>query len=132
MMRLYRTYFKMLQYWAASSTHASQTDGDFLVAVTFCKLQPLLEKALAQETNQRRHKMTRLKRPCTAQGLARAAEILAGQFTLIVTNVPYLGFGKQDQCLQEFGSKYHPDAKADLATCFLERCIGMLCSPDQE
>ena len=33
----------------------------------------------------------------TAQGLAKAAEILAGQFTLVATNVPYLGHRKQDE-----------------------------------
>ena len=36
----------------------------------------------------------------TARGLAKAAEILAGQFTLVATNVPYLGRGKQDEVLK--------------------------------
>ena len=69
-------------------------EGDLLVAA-FHELQPLLEKALAQETkDDTAHEMA-----VTARGLAKAAEILAGQFTLVATNVPYLGRGGQDEPL---------------------------------
>ena len=64
----------------------------------------------------------------TARGLAKAAEILAGQFTLVATNVPYLGRNKQDDVLMEFCETNYGHAKADLATCFGERCISF-CSP---
>ncbi len=58
-------------------------EGDLLEAA-FHELQPLLEKALAQETeNDAAHEMV-----VTARGLAKAAEILASQFTLVATNVP--------------------------------------------
>ena len=97
-------------------------EGDLLEA-TFHELQPLLEKALAQETkDDTAHEIA-----VTARGLAKAAEILAGQFTLVATNVPYLGRGKQDQVLASHGERFHPDAKADLATCFVERCVDFLC-----
>ncbi len=97
--------------------------GDLLEA-DFNELQPLLEKALAQETkDDSAHEMT-----VTASGLAKAAEILAGQFTLVATNVPYLGRGKQDEVLQEYCEDIHPDAKADLATSFVERCLDF-CRP---
>jgi hypothetical protein len=59
----------------------------------------------------------------TAKGLADAAGILDGLFHLVVTNVPYLGSGKQDDVLKEFCERQHPDAAADLATCFVERCV---------
>ena len=72
-------------------------EGDLLEA-GFHELQPLLEKALAQETkDDTAHEMA-----VTARGLAKAAEILAGQFTLVATNVPYLGRGKQDEVLKEY------------------------------
>ncbi len=58
-----------------------------------------------------------------AQGLAKAAELLAGQFTFVITNVPYLGRGKQDDVLKDYCGRIHPEAKADLATCFVDRCI---------
>lgn len=59
----------------------------------------------------------------TAQGLAMAAQILAGSYHLVATNVPYLGRGKHCYELQTFCDNYYPEAKADLATVFLERCL---------
>jgi hypothetical protein len=97
---------------------------DELLEAAFHELQPLLEKALAQEIkDDTAHEMA-----VTARGLAKAAEILAGQFTLVATNVPYLGRGKQDEVLQDYCERVHPQAKADLATCFVERCLDF-CSP---
>lgn len=58
-----------------------------------------------------------------AQGMAKAAEILAGQFTLVATNVPYLGRGKHDDTLKEYCERVHPNGKTDLATCFIERAL---------
>ncbi len=58
-----------------------------------------------------------------AQGLALAAKLLAGSYHLVATNVPYLGRGKQCAELQDFCDEYYPEAKADLATVFLERCL---------
>ena len=97
--------------------------GDLLVAA-FHELQPLLEKALAQEIkDDSAHEMA-----VTARGLAKAAEILASQFTLVATNVPYLGRNKQDAALMNFCEANYDYAKADLATCFGERCISF-CGP---
>jgi hypothetical protein len=90
-----------------------------LLAAGFQELQPLLEKAVAKETKDDTSRETAV----AARGLAKAAELLARQFTLVVTNVPYLGRGKQDGALQEYCERVHPDAKADLATCFVDRCI---------
>lgn len=86
----------------------------------FHELQPLLEKALAKESkDDSTHEMA-----VTAQGIAKAAEILADEFTLVATNVPYLGRGKQDDTLKEHSEQSYPDCKADLATCFVDRCFG--------
>ena len=58
-----------------------------------------------------------------AKGLAKAASLLAGQYHWIITNVPYLARGKQDNLLREFCQDHYTAAKGDLATVFLERCI---------
>lgn len=58
-----------------------------------------------------------------AQGLLRAAELLTEHYTLVVTNVPYLGRGKQDIELKEHLEAHYPLGKADLATAFLLRCL---------
>ncbi len=93
-------------------------EGDLLEA-TFHELQPLLEQALAREDqDDTAHEMA-----VTARGLAKAAEILAGQFTLVATNVPYLGRGKQDEVLKEYCERTYPSGKSDVATCFIERCL---------
>jgi hypothetical protein len=91
--------------------------GDLFVAA-FHELQPLLGEALKHETTDDAHELA-----VTAQGVAKAAEILAGQFTLVATNVPYLGRGKQDDVLMDYCERVYPEAKTDLATCFVERCL---------
>jgi hypothetical protein len=96
-----------------------RSGGDLLVA-EFHELQPLLEKALAQETkDDTTHEMA-----VTARGLAKAAEILAGQFTLVATNVPYLKNGKQEVELQEYCEHHYGNSKGNLACVFVERCLG--------
>ncbi|MFQ2075346.1 Eco57I restriction-modification methylase domain-containing protein [Aeromonas veronii] len=59
----------------------------------------------------------------TAQGLALAAKLLAGSYHLVATNVPYLGAKRQASGLRDYCENYYPEAKADLATVFLERCL---------
>lgn len=92
---------------------------DDLLVAAFHELKPLLEKALAKEAkDDTAHEMA-----VTAHGLTKAAEILADQFTLTATNVPYLGRGKQNDGLKNYCERMYPEAKADLATCFVDRCI---------
>ncbi len=62
-------------------------------------------------------------RAVAAQGMARAAELLAGRYHLVVTNVPYLARGKQSQGLKDFCQTSYSKAKNDLATVFMERCL---------
>ncbi|EOW2681503.1 N-6 DNA methylase, partial [Enterobacter hormaechei] len=59
----------------------------------------------------------------TAQGLAVAAKLLSESYHLVATNVPYLARGKQCDVLRGFSDSHFTEAKADLATVFLERCI---------
>ena len=120
MERLHRLFQKASVLGSLINPRAAE--GDLLVA-DFQELQPLLEEALAQESqDDTAHEMA-----VTARGLAKAAEILAGQFTLVATNVPYLT--RQGQCdvLRDHCELVYPTAKADLATCFVERCLS-LCS----
>jgi hypothetical protein len=90
--------------------------GDLLVA-EFHDLQPLLAKALQRETGDEAHELA-----VTAEGVTKAAEILACQFTLVATNVPYLGRGKQHDLLKNYLDRVYPTSKWDLATAFIERC----------
>jgi hypothetical protein len=98
--------------------------GDLLEA-GFQELRPLLAKALEAERFRLREGAddTAHEMAVTAQGITKAAEILAGQFTLVATNVPYLGRNKQDDCLKDYCERVFPYAKSDLATCFVERSL---------
>jgi len=116
MERLYRLFTKAAVLGSLINPRAGESD---LFVAAFHELQPLLEKALAQEAkDDTAHEMA-----VTARGIAKAAEILAGQFTLVATNVPYLGRLKQDSTLKDYCENVYPKAKADLATCFIQRCL---------
>lgn len=82
------------------------------------RVLPLIEEALAQEQSEETRELA-----IAAQGVLAAFRILAGRFTLVATNVPYLGRGKQDPVLAQYCAEFHSDAKADLATCFVDRCL---------
>ncbi len=61
--------------------------------------------------------------------MVKAADLLAGQYTLVITNVPYLARGKQSTILKDFCEHHFPLSRTDLATVFLERASDTL-SPD--
>ncbi len=78
----------------------------------------LVEQALRSEGSEQRQEAA-----VVAQGLAKAAALMAGQYHLVITNVPYLARGRQDDTLRDFCEERYPEAKNDLATVFLERCL---------
>ena len=82
-------------------------------------VRTLFTAVLAQE----RTSDEQIERAVTAQGMARAAELLADQYHWVITNVPYLVRGKQAEKLRTFCEQRYPAAKKDLATVFLERCL---------
>ena len=96
--------------------------GGDLFQADFEATRETLATALARE---RRGDET-AERSVAAQGMARAAELLAERYTLVVTNVPYLARGRQSDVLKTFAAGRHPDAKADLATLFVSRIFDWL------
>ncbi|MEL0169781.1 MAG: N-6 DNA methylase [Pseudomonadaceae bacterium] len=95
------------------------------------ELQQLLGEALTQDQANQQSQAdgeisaltNRLEAGIVAQGLAKAAELLAGQYTWVITNVPYLARGKQHDTLKDYCETYYPEGKNDLATVFLDRCL---------
>ncbi len=90
----------------------------------YAELQPLLEKVLVKIAGDADLSAIGV----TAQGIARAGELLAKRYTLVVTNVPYLGRGKQCETMQEYLQDHYTLGKSDLATAFVQRGLG-LCQP---
>lgn len=58
-----------------------------------------------------------------AQGVAGAARFLSDHYHWVITNVPYLGQGKQSDDLISFCDENYPEGQSDLATVFLQRCL---------
>ena len=101
----------------------SSHDGN-LIEAEFHELNPLLKLALASGEKQKgSEEEDVIELGVTAQGIALAADLLAQSFTLVTTNVPYLGRPKQNSILSGFCERVHSEARADLATCFVERCL---------
>src|ERR1051325_4461612 len=63
------------------------------IAGSFEELQPLLQQVLHRE--EVRQDAELVEAGVAAQGIAQAADLLAGRYHLVVTNVPYLGRGRQ-------------------------------------
>lgn len=92
------------------------------------ELQQLLGEALAKDQSSANEsdsnaQTNQLEAGIVAQGLAKAVELLGSQYTWVVTNVPYLGRGNQEETLKDYCEKHYPEGKNDLATVFLERCL---------
>jgi hypothetical protein len=116
MERLYRLFEKAAVLGSLINPRA--VEGDLLQA-SFHELQPLLVKALAGEgEDESAHEMA-----VTARGLAKAAEILVGEFTLVATNVPYLSNRRQCDELKDYCTDAYADAKNDLGVTFMLRLL---------
>lgn len=99
-----------------SLLNPAKTDAAKLVQ--WDELSSALEQALKQEQTEEQQEVA-----VVAQGLAKAATLLAGQYQWVITNVPYLARGKQNERLRDFCERHYSAAKNDLATVFLDRCL---------
>ena len=89
-------------------------------------MQPYLAAALTAETSDD----DAHERAVAAAGMVKAAELLAGEYTLVVTNVPYLGRGKQDEHAAETsGDSTISEGKGRSGHAFVMRCLD-LCASD--
>ncbi len=93
-----------------------------MLTASFDQLRPLLERGLERNTGDAEREETAI----AALGAADAAELLSGEYHLVVTNVPYLTSRKQGRRLSRFCYLRYPDSKQDLATVFLRRCLQMV------
>ncbi len=96
--------------------------GDDLFQADLSSLRKSLVAAIRHERGSR----SRDERVMAAAGMARAAEILQGEYTLVVTNVPFLARGKQGAALRTFAETHHGDARGDIATVFVSRIFRWL------
>lgn len=119
MRRLYRLFSQARELGSLIAPEAVKAD---LYHAGYDDLKKLLTAVVGRKQKVR----GRNERAVAAAGMARAAEILAGRFTLVVTNVPFLARGKQSGGLRNFAETNHGDAKGDIATVFLSRIFSWL------
>ena len=94
-----------------------------LLAADYETIQPYLAAIVAADTPDDELR----ERAIAAAGMVKAAGLLAGEYTLVITNVPYLAIGRFTDCLREHVVQHWPDAKNDLALAFIDRCLGFAC-----
>lgn len=114
-----RLYDLFVQAPSLGSLISPKRVGGTLLAATFEEVQSVLMRALTAERNDD----AEAELAVTAQGILKAAQILADNFNLVVTNVPYLGRGKQAVELCLHADRFYPKSKTDLGTCFVERSL---------
>lgn len=95
------------------------------------ELQKLLGEALAKDQNQAddsdsNAQKNQIEAGIVAQGLVKAAELLGGQYTWVVTNVPYLGQKKYSDIMKDYIQKNYEQSKSDLALVFTSRIRSLL------
>jgi len=98
----------------------TELPGD-LIAADWETLQPYLTGILKVESRDEDAR----ERAVAAAGMAKAAELLAGAYWLVITNVPYLGRGKQGDILRAHLEARYDNGKADLSTAFVVRCLAL-------
>jgi hypothetical protein len=95
-----------------------------LATSSFEELKDLLQRALAGEASAKPSELTEVwDLALSARGLLDAARLLASQYHLVITNVPYLARGRQNDTLRDYCEAHYQEAKNDLANVFLERCL---------
>lgn len=93
-----------------------------LITADFETLKPFLDRVLAAEVGDNEAH----ERAVAARGMAAAAELLTQDYTLVITNVPYLGRKSHSDALRTFVDAHYHDARADVATVFTSRGLKAL------
>jgi hypothetical protein len=94
--------------------------------VSWDELSETLNTALQKESvveHDSEESQQSLEAAVVAQGMAKAATMLADQYQWVVTNVPYLARSKQNDTLKKYIESNYPEGKNDLATVFLDRSL---------
>ena len=101
----------------------NNTVSEDLFTAGFADLESLLMRALSDSADEDSKERT-----IAAYGLTVAARLLISAYHIVITNVPYLGREKHASELRKFLDEFHPLAKYDVATAFVERVLGF-CNP---
>ena len=107
-----------------SLINPARTVSEDLFTAGFAELESLLMQALSDSNEEDSRERT-----IAAYGLTVAARLLTNNYHAVITNVPYLGREKHVSELRSFLDDYHPLAKYDVATAFIDRTLEF-CKPN--
>ncbi len=93
-----------------------------LLEAGFDELRPMIQRAIERDTDDYSDREIAV----AASGISKAFGILSDQFTLVATNVPFLGRGKQGVQIRDWCDSHHSLGKADLSAAFIERSLMFL------
>jgi hypothetical protein len=96
------------------------THGDLMSPQRLGRIEPLLDRLVDK---MRKAAPMYAEGVIAARGMVDAAECLNREYTLVATNVPFLGRGKQSKELLAFADENYPESKGDLATMMIGRCV---------
>ncbi len=113
--RLYDLFSKAPSLGSLISPRRVHAD---MLNAEFDELEPLLAPMFLAAGNEDVTEMA-----VAAQGMAKAAQLLARDYFLVVTNVPYLKRGNQEQELQLYCDSNFWKAKGNLACTAFARCV---------
>ncbi|NUM53510.1 MAG: SAM-dependent methyltransferase [Candidatus Hydrogenedentes bacterium] len=116
--RLYETFRQAPALGSLIEPRAGDVEAGLFEA-TYDELRPLLDEALANAGMNDEIREAGV----AAQGLMDAVRLLATSYTLVITNVPFLGFREMAIRLVEFVSKFYPSEKGDLGYCLWARSL---------
>lgn len=92
-----------------------------LFELSWSEVGPVLNEALSQDVNFERSEMA-----VVANGLAKAADILQGNYDLVFTNVPFRQSDDFEGKISEFFKINYALSKSDIATVFHQRIFDFL------
>lgn len=92
-----------------------------LDSVDWHMVAPLVDQALSQERGPQSADPAAAVFGEAAAGIARAADLLAGEYSLVVTNPPFLGRNRQSGLMAEYLAAEYPDSSMDLAFTIYDR-----------
>lgn len=92
-----------------------------LWTASFEEVRPIFERALNSDRIKQDAALEAT--AVAAHGVWKAAELLGRKYTLVATNVPYLGRAKQSETLRAHAEEAFEEAKDDLATMFVVRSL---------
>ena len=101
-----------------NSNKQSSRGSQSLFLIDWNSIQSLLFDVLASAEKEEQKELG-----VVAQGLAKAANLMMEKYYWVITNVPYLARNRHGDILKKYCDMNYKEAKPDLATVFLDRCL---------